>query len=86
MADCIQREIVKVSGLPSMGVWSDQRIYQTGFAVLRGATMPAVLIECGFLNTKKDRARMQTDEFQNGIATAVVKGLKAYLGDEGKKD
>ncbi len=85
MADCIQREIVKVNGIGGMGVWSDQKIYRTGFAVLRGAKMPAVLIECGFLNTKKDRARMMTDDFQNGIATAVVKGLKAYLGDEGKK-
>lgn len=85
MADCIQREIVKVNGIGGMGVWSDQKIYHSGFAVLRGAKMPAVLIECGFLNTKKDRARMQTDEFQNGIASSVVKGLKAYLGDEGKK-
>lgn len=85
MADCIEREIVKVNGIGGMGTWSDQKIYRSGFAVLRGAKMPAVLIECGFLNTRKDRARMQTDDFQNGVASAVVKGLKAYLGDEGKK-
>lgn len=85
MADCIQREIVKTNGIGGMGVWSDQKIYRSGFAVLRGAKMPAVLVECGFLNTKKDRARMVTDDFQDGIASAIVKGLKAYLGDEGKK-
>jgi N-acetylmuramoyl-L-alanine amidase len=85
MADCIQREIVKVNGIGGMGVWSDQRIYNSGFAVLRGAKMPAVLVECGFLNTRKDRARMITDDFQQDIASAIVKGLKAYLGDEGKK-
>ncbi|HWA81975.1 MAG TPA: N-acetylmuramoyl-L-alanine amidase, partial [Fimbriimonadaceae bacterium] len=85
MADCIQREIIKTNGIGGMGVWSDQKIYRSGFAVLRGAKMPAVLVECGFLNTKKDRARMVTDDFQDGIASAIVKGLKAYLGDEGKK-
>lgn len=85
MADCIQREIVKVNGIGGMGVWSDQRIYNSGFAVLRGAKMPAVLVECGFLTNKKDRGRMITDDFQQDVASAIVKGLKAYLGDEGKK-
>lgn len=85
LADCIQREIVKVNKIGGMGVWSDQRIYNSGFAVLRGATMPAVLVECGFLNTKKDRARMITGAFQESVAGAIVEGLKVYLGDE-KKD
>lgn len=84
MADCIQREIVKVNGIGGMGVWSDQRIYNSGFAVLRGAKMPAVLVECGFLNTRKDRTKMITDDFQSAMASAIVKGLKAYLGDEKK--
>ncbi len=84
LGDCIQREVTKISGLGGMGVWSDTRIYRSGFAVLRGATMPAVLVECGFLNTAKDRRRMQTDDFQNGVATGVVKGLKVFLGDEKK--
>lgn len=85
LADCIQREVVKVNKIGGMGVWSDQRIYNSGFAVLRGAKMPAVLVECGFLNTKKDRARMITSAFQEAVAGAIVEGLKVYLGDE-KKD
>lgn len=87
MADCIQREITKRSGLGGMGVWSDSRIYrQSGFAVLRGAKMPAVLVECGFLNTAKDRALMLTDNFQNAVASGIVKGLKVFLGDDKNKD
>jgi N-acetylmuramoyl-L-alanine amidase len=81
LADCIQREIAKVSGLKSMGTWSDQRIYQSGFAVLRHSTMPAVLIEFGFINHNVDRKRMVTADFQSAVAGAVVKGLKVYLGD-----
>lgn len=86
MADCIQREITKRSGLGGMGVWSDYRIYNSGFAVLRGSKMPAVLVECGFLNTTKDRAKMLTDDFQNAVASGIVKGLKVFLGDEKSKD
>jgi len=82
LAACIQSEIKKVSGLPSLGTWSDGKIYNSGFAVLRGARMPAVLIECGFINNAADRKRMMTDDFKQSIAGAVVDGLKVYLGEK----
>jgi N-acetylmuramoyl-L-alanine amidase len=82
LADCIQREIAKVSGIPSIGTWSDTKIYQTGFSVLRNTTMPGVLLELGFMNHFRDRKRMLTQDFQNSVAKAVVKGLHTYLGDD----
>lgn len=81
LADCIQREIAKVSGLKSMGTWSDQRIYDSGFAVLRHSKMPGVLIEFGFINHNVDRKRMITEDFHSDVAGAIVKGLKVFLGD-----
>lgn len=81
LALCIQKEIAKVSRIPNMGTRSDRSIYTNGFAVLRGAKMPAVLLELGFINHAADRARMVTPEFQEAVATAVVKGIKVYLGD-----
>ncbi|MBV6489996.1 MAG: N-acetylmuramoyl-L-alanine amidase LytC [Fimbriimonadaceae bacterium] len=86
LADCIQGEIAKVSGLPNLGTWSDRRIYETGFAVLRYAKMPAVLIEMGFINNAKDRARMSTADFKEKVAGAIVQGLRAYLGDGKQED
>ncbi len=86
LADCIQGEIAKVSGLPNLGTWSDRRIYETGFAVLRYAKMPAVLIEMGFINNSKDRARMSTADFKEKVAGAIVQGLRAYLGDGKQED
>ncbi len=86
LAECIQSEIVKVSGLPGMGTWSDTRIYSSGFSVLRNATVPAVLVECGFLNHQTDRARMVTAEFQTAVASAIVKGLKVFMGDAQNKE
>ncbi len=81
LAECIQTEIGKIDGMPSIGVWSDTRIYSTGFAVLRYSTMPAVLLELGFINHERDRKRMQERSYQEAVAKAVVKGLRVYLGD-----
>ncbi|MEX2244287.1 MAG: N-acetylmuramoyl-L-alanine amidase [Fimbriimonadaceae bacterium] len=87
LAQCIQTQLAAVSKMPDMGVWSDSRIYKTkGFAVLRGAAMPAVLVEMGFLNNSKDRARLLQPEFHDAAALAIVKGIKTFLGDtDGKK-
>lgn len=81
LAECLQQEIVRTSGLRGIGVWSDQRIYNSGFAVLRGARVPAVLLELGFINHNHDRKVMQTAEFQDSVANSIVKGLKVYLGE-----
>lgn len=81
LADCIQREIGQVSGLPNLGTWSDGRIYASGFAVLRYAKMPSVLLELGFINHAADLRRIRSEEFRKRVASAVVKGLKVFLGD-----
>lgn len=81
LAECIQSELKKSSGLPSLGTWSDSRIYKNGgFAVLKHATMPAVLLELGFINHDTDRRVMQTANFQRAVAQSVVRGLRNFLG------
>lgn len=81
LAQCIQSEIARVSGIPSLGIWSDTRIYESGFAVLRRATVPAVLIELGFINHAADRKRLLSGDFQDRVARAIVQGVKLFLGE-----
>lgn len=82
LARSIETEIAAVSQLPSLGAWSDKRIYPTkGFAVLRQTKMPGVLLELGFINHPKDRARMLTTDFQSKVAKAIVRGVKRFLGE-----
>lgn len=81
LAECIQNEMAKSSKLKSIGVWSDNRIYQSGFAVLRYAQMPAVLLEMGFINHTGDRARMTSATFPDDVSRAILRGLRIYLGD-----
>lgn len=81
LAECIHNEIKQIPAMPSMGIWSDTRIYDTGFAVLRYSKMPGVLLELGFINNTKDRKRMMEKDYQERVARAVVKGIRVYLGD-----
>ncbi|MEQ1936523.1 MAG: N-acetylmuramoyl-L-alanine amidase, partial [Fimbriimonadaceae bacterium] len=82
LAICMQEEMKKASQIPSIGVWSDGRIYESGFAVLRLSKMPGVLLELGFVNHEKDRNILRTTAFQSDVSKAIVKGIKVYLGDE----
>lgn len=81
LAECIHAELSEVNNLPDIGVWSDGKIYQSGFSVLRNTKMPGVLLELGFINHSTDRAELQKKDFPARVAKAVVKGIKAFLGE-----
>lgn len=56
-----------------------RRVAQAPFFVLRGAAMPAVLIETGFL-TEKSEARMLNDtKYQQKMASSLAGGIADYL-------
>lgn len=79
LAHCIQSEVVAANKLPDRGVKSDFARYQTGFAVLRGATMPSALLEIAFLDHAGDAACAVDSAFQEKVATAIVRGLRTYV-------
>ncbi len=82
LAECIQSEIAKVSGLPSRGTRSDYvRFPGKGYAVLRESNMPAVLVEVGYIDNVNDRQVMISDGFRDKIAKAIVKGIRVFLGE-----
>jgi len=68
----IAREVVKRTGLNHRGV------KQAGFYVLRGAQMPAVLLECGFISNPVEEARLVKPEFQMSIADGIASGIRQY--------
>jgi N-acetylmuramoyl-L-alanine amidase len=83
LADLISEEIDKVSPLKSHGSRSDFTVAKTkGFAVLRGSQMPGVLVEVAYINNSTDRKYLQDLAFQKKIADAIVRGIKAYIGEQ----
>jgi len=48
-------------------------------AVLRTATMPAILVECGIILNKDDELKLNDPAYQDRLVKALVKGIKQFL-------
>lgn len=73
LADKIEKSFSQIRGYRSRGV------RKAGFSVLRKTSMPAVLIEAGFLSNKNDEALLNTDEGRIKIATKIYEACNFYL-------
>jgi len=69
LAECIQKNVIDVTGNENRG------IKQGPFYVLRGAKMPAALIETGFIQNPDDYSRLIKDEYQWILAKSIFKGI-----------
>ena len=56
-----------------------RRVAQAPFFVLRGAGMPAVLIETGFVTNATEAKKLTTSAYQQQIANAMAEGIANYL-------
>lgn len=78
-AHSIVEHIAQVSGLPSRRARSDrERFAGTGMGVLHCGSIPATLVEIGYINNVKDRTKIIDPEFQETVAQAIVEGIRGY--------
>lgn len=56
----------------------DRSVMQAGFLVLYKTTMPAVLIETGYLTNKQDEKFLTSEKGQVYIASAIYRAFKEY--------
>lgn len=56
----------------------DQGVKRAGFYVLAGAQMPAVLYEASFISNPGGEVRLNTGDFRQKMADAVVNAVRAY--------
>lgn len=56
-----------------------RRVAQAPFFVLRGAGMPAVLLETGFVTNATEAQLLTTQPYQNKIAMAMAEGIINYI-------
>ena len=71
----VQRELNRFAGIKERGV------KQEPFIVLRGAAMPAVLVESVFISNPKEEKKLKDPDFVAKLGQAIAKGVKAYLGE-----
>lgn len=73
-ANCIYDRLVNYTGLKGRG------IKKANFTVINQNTIPAVLVEGGFMDGTSDYKVITSDEGQTAYAKAVAEGLIEFLG------
>lgn len=70
--------IVHSKILQSLNV-RDRNVRKARFYVLRKNSMPAILVETGFLTGREDVANLNSPAYQNQMADAIAQGILQYL-------
>jgi len=74
LAEAVLTRIEDGRNLPSRGV------KQAPFAVLKSPIVPAVLVECAFINNPTEERLLRDPEFQREMAKMIARGVVDYLG------
>ena len=74
LAEVMQEELQAVTGTERV----NRGIKQNTFRVLKGATMPAVLVEVGFISNTEEERLLSSADYQEKLAEALYRGLVRY--------
>ena len=55
------------------------QVEQAAFAVLKAPDIPSVLVETAFISNPDEERRLNTAEYQNNLADALLKGIVKYF-------
>lgn len=73
LAECIYNRLVKYTGLKGRGIKKEN------FYVINQNSIPAILVEGGFMTSTKDYKIITSDKGQTAYAKAVTEGLIEFL-------
>jgi N-acetylmuramoyl-L-alanine amidase len=69
-----------VSHVNSKGFYlNDRRVRSARFVVLRKSSIPAILVETGYLTSEAEVARLRNPEYQRVMAEGIAKGILQYI-------
>jgi len=74
LAETLYQTMQAAAGAPGFGMEP-----RPNLAVLRTSGMPAALVECGFMSTPEELARLVRPEYQARLAQGVADGVLAWL-------
>jgi len=62
----------------SLRVVGNRGVKQAGFSVLKGAKMPAVLVEAAFISNESGERKLRSSKFQSELAESICAGVTKY--------
>jgi N-acetylmuramoyl-L-alanine amidase len=74
LAEILQEELLTITGTEE----GNRGIKQNTFRVLKGATMPAVLVEVGFISNPQEEELLKTHAHQERLAEALYRGILRF--------
>lgn len=54
-------------------------VEQAGFAVLKSPDIPSILVETAFISNPDEEKRLNDEDYQHKLATAILAGVKKYF-------
>ena len=73
LAEMIQESLIKQTDA------NDRGIKGANYTVIVRSSMPAVLVEVGFLTDTEENELLQNEEYQRKLAKGISEGIKKYL-------
>ncbi len=55
------------------------KVEQAGFAVLKAPDIPSVLVEAAFISNPEEEAKLNSDDYQQRLADALMRGIEGYF-------
>ena len=80
LASAVQKTTASYVEITSRG------ILRNNFEILRETTMPAVLVECGFITNVSDMEKLKNPNYQDMLAEGIMQGTLSFLDEKNQKN
>lgn len=77
LAQIVHSKVIQTSGLRDRRIKSGENMF-----ILRECSMPAIIVEVGFITNPEEAAKLKTPQFQTKIAEGIASGILEYLQSE----
>ena len=77
--DSLQLGGAMLGEIRRVGKLHKPKVEQAGFAVLRAPDIPSVLVEAAFISNPHEEAKLNSDDYQQQLADALMRGIERYF-------
>ena len=77
LAQIVHKHLIK--NIPST---KDRGLFQSKFYVINHTTVPAILVEMGFISNEAERAKLVTENHKQQIAKSIAEGIIEYINSK----
>ncbi|PIQ52675.1 MAG: N-acetylmuramoyl-L-alanine amidase, partial [Comamonadaceae bacterium CG12_big_fil_rev_8_21_14_0_65_59_15] len=77
--DSLQLGSAMLRAIGRVGKLHKPQVEQAGFAVLKAPDIPSVLVEAAFISNPEEEAKLNSDDYQERLADALMRGIEGYF-------